>query len=390
MKYVILTSARFNPSVGGVENSIFHLSECYSKMGYRPIILTSNAGDLHAKNKKKLFTVLKNNKNIIIKYRYSRIFLIRLLLSFLCFKWVSKRHTIETCICRDEHFAFATIFSNIRSIYLIPGIGRWEGSHAIDLQLFRRLNYLGKNLFQETVIKNVTHIGVFSLNMKRQIIALKRYKNVHRFLPGISAERFFNVTQNDQSILKAELGLDHFQSLLCYVGRFTKVKNLPVLLQSLSYLDDKIGLVMVGDGPELKNIKTLVANLDLNSRVKFVGRSTKPEIYFQASDLFVLPSTYEPFGQVLIEAMACGKPIVGLSNSCQGVKNSNEEIIPEDFRFMAAENTPKAFADQIGIAIGKSIDSNKISSWAQEKFSWKTLAAGLLRDFDARQEHHES
>jgi glycosyltransferase involved in cell wall biosynthesis len=84
-------------------------------------------------------------------------------------------------------------------------------------------------------------------------------------------------------------------------------------------------LVLVGDGPGRKGLEDLVAKLGIGSRVYFEG-ATKPEVtmqYMAACDLFCLPSWYEAFGIVYLEAMMHGKPIIGVRG--QGISEVVED-----------------------------------------------------------------
>ncbi|MEM8718403.1 MAG: glycosyltransferase [Cyanobacteria bacterium P01_G01_bin.39] len=96
------------------------------------------------------------------------------------------------------------------------------------------------------------------------------------------------------------------------VARLAKQKNFPLLIQAFAIVRQKIDarLIIVGDGPEQENLTNLVSQLDLEESVSLAGFSNNPWSYMATSDVFALASEEEPFGLVLVEAMACNLPIV--------------------------------------------------------------------------------
>ena len=100
-------------------------------------------------------------------------------------------------------------------------------------------------------------------------------------------------------------------------GRFVRKKGFDLLLQSFSRLaSDNICLYIAGDGAERRRLRGLATTLNLGDRVCFVGWQDDICSFLLQGDLFVLPSRYEPFGIAVLEAMACGIPIV--ATKCHG------------------------------------------------------------------------
>lgn len=99
--------------------------------------------------------------------------------------------------------------------------------------------------------------------------------------------------------------------VLLFVGRLTKVKNLHWLIEQMVKLDDGIGLVLVGSGDEEAALKVRVADKGLSKRVLFAGKKEGDELYaiMSTADALVLPSTFEPYGAVVAEAMQWGTPV---------------------------------------------------------------------------------
>ncbi len=96
-------------------------------------------------------------------------------------------------------------------------------------------------------------------------------------------------------------------------GRFVKKKGFNILLEALAELkaiDMNFSLKIAGDGPEFSRIKALSIELGINDKVQFLGHRNDIPDLIKNADLFVLPSLHEPFGIIVLEAMAMGTPIL--------------------------------------------------------------------------------
>lgn len=144
-----------------------------------------------------------------------------------------------------------------------------------------------------------------------------------------------------------DLGLDDSKKYIISVGRMVKRKGFDYLIKSLTYLDESIELLIVGDGPEMTNLKTLSSGLNLNNRVHFLGATTE-EVKFQylnVSDIYVLSSLHEGFGIVIQEAMQVGLPIIATNiggqtdflineNNCLLVEPRGSESIADRIKYL--------------------------------------------------------
>lgn len=101
------------------------------------------------------------------------------------------------------------------------------------------------------------------------------------------------------------------------VGALKKEKDYPSLLEAFSLLlkEEDAHLTILGQGELLADLKALAIKLEIAERVNFAGFSRNPSAWVSSSDLLVLSSNCEGFGNVLIEAMSVGTPVV--STDCQ-------------------------------------------------------------------------
>lgn len=105
---------------------------------------------------------------------------------------------------------------------------------------------------------------------------------------------------------------------LLAVGRLEYQKGFDVLINAMTKLESKYILEIVGDGSLYHSLKDQIKSNQLQDRVKLNGRSSRQEVAdkMRTCDLFILSSRHETFGNVILEAMACGKPVV--STDCGG------------------------------------------------------------------------
>lgn len=124
------------------------------------------------------------------------------------------------------------------------------------------------------------------------------------------------------------LGLDPDAWIVGNVGRLHPDKDQATLLRgfaaALAYLPANSQLAILGEGRLEQELRKLALELGIADRVMFLGQVPDARRYFRAFDVFVLSSNHEPFGMVLLEAMATGVPL--LATACGGAKEVVEGV----------------------------------------------------------------
>jgi glycosyltransferase involved in cell wall biosynthesis/SAM-dependent methyltransferase len=172
---------------------------------------------------------------------------------------------------------------------------------------------------------------------------------------------------------------------ILFVGYFVSVKNLPLLLEAFSRVVHRIPgatLKLVGKGEveqQEVELRNSVRQLGLGHRVEFLGlqpRTAVARIMREEADVLVLSSRSESFGCVLIEALACGKPVVSTRSG------GPEDIVTADFLGeLCLNENPEALAAAI-IKVASNIKTyspERIRQYVEDKFSYKSLANALER-----------
>jgi len=129
----------------------------------------------------------------------------------------------------------------------------------------------------------------------------------------VSVESFARPEKHDRTPLLAQLGLPVEGRVLCFaaLGDFSR-KGLGILLEALAGIDDQSVrlLVVGGNAGEITEFTSLARHLGVAHRVAFAGFQGDVRPYLWAADLFVLPSSYEIFPLVVMQAMAAGVPAI--------------------------------------------------------------------------------
>ena len=169
-----------------------------------------------------------------------------------------------------------------------------------------------------------TAVSTVSEHSKRDMVRFYGVKpeQIH-VVPGGVDTRLFRPIQSQEVLAdwrRRKLGSD--LPFILYVGKPTERRNLSRLVQAFAELKAKDGiphkLLIVGaDQPGRSPFREVVASLGLQKEVIVLGYTTHTDLslIYNASDLLVYPSSYEGFGMPVLEAMACGTPVIALNNT---------------------------------------------------------------------------
>lgn len=248
--------------------------------------------------------------------------------------------------------------------------------HPSDFTLWRRLH---SRLFIPHAARNADAIITISENSREDIIRLLHVPAHKITITALGASPSMRrLAEGEVQACKAKLGLGQF---ILSVGTLEPRKNLRTLLRSLVHLSrDWPGLHIVHAGPRgWKYASTLrdINRLNLGRKVHLLGQVPLDELVrlYNAATVFVYPSLYEGFGLPVLEAMACGCPVVA----------SNTSAIPEvagDAALLIDPMDPQAIADAIQNVLVNEELSKELRQRGLRRakfFSWEDCARKTLQ-----------
>ncbi len=187
---------------------------------------------------------------------------------------------------------------------------------------------------------------------------------------------------------RRRLGLDTGEKIVLYVGRFDPLKGISRVVEAIGLLrQHPVRFIIAGgDGqanPEVRKLQALSGRLSLDGAVRFVGRVDQQvlPLYYSAADVLAVPSLYESFGIVALEALACGTPViatpVGAMDSI--IRNGRNGLIVKG-------ETPAAFARAIKALTATGAAPVPARETVRETvagYSWACAADSMLEQYRA-------
>jgi glycosyltransferase involved in cell wall biosynthesis len=240
---------------------------------------------------------------------------------------------------------------------------------------------------ERKVLETAERIVATSPQEKEHMRSLVSTKGNIDIIPcGTDIRKFGSVTRE---AAREKLGIDADTNVVFYVGRFDRRKGIETLVRAVgkSQMRQQGNLkLFIGggsrpgqsDGIERDRIEKIVGELGLQDITSFPGRlgDDNLPVYYAAADVCVVPSHYEPFGLVAIEAMASGTPVVA-----SDVGGLQFTVVPEETGLLAPPKDNAAFAAAIDRILANPEWRKQLGKKArvrvEKMFSWDGVATQL-------------
>ncbi|MEN1957282.1 glycosyltransferase [Luteimonas changyuni] len=179
----------------------------------------------------------------------------------------------------------------------------------------------------------------------------------------------------DRQAVRGRLGIDPRAKLVTYVGRLIESKGMQELLEAFSAVharDPEAMLALVGDGVMRERLAGMVAASGLSARVRMTGGVGPEQVaeWIAASDVLTLPSWSEGYPNVLVEALACGCPVVATDVGGSG------EIVAAGSGILVPVRDPVRLAEALDEALARTWDHAAIARAMAR--SWDDVARETL------------
>ena len=309
----------YPPFINGVSTSVLMLKQGLEKLGHEVYVVTVNSESFSYKKEENVLRVPGIPVGIF-DYRLTSLYPLKA-------NKIIKSWNLDVIHTHTE-FGIGTFARLISKQYNIPLV------HTYHTMYEEYVYYITKGYFDGPSKKLVEYLTLFLCDktidelivptQKTCDLFKEKYKvkrDVHIIPTGIDVTRFYkeNISKDDVISLKNELGIKKDDFTILYVGRIAKEKSINFLIENLCSIlkkSPKSKMVIVGDGPDMKELMELTDKLKLNKNIIFTGKVPWDEIpkYYQMADVFVTASTTETQGLTVIEAMAASKPVVAIKD----------------------------------------------------------------------------
>lgn len=387
---IMLQNHAFYPVVGGIENYLYYVSKTLKEMGHQPAILCE-------RHDTKLSTYDDYEGISIIRHPHYEIPKPLLFLKPRIFSEKLKHfigeHIGDTdlIISRYPHYCYATCLLNLNiPILYVPATVHWrylkKSSESLEVKA-KFFNLVWKATLDRMENKCITMANRV-LTFSRYISnSLSQYYSCdpERFIvnpPGVDLERFGR--SDDPTEIRREFDIPKDGIVVLYVGRLSREKNVGELIKEFRLLKKRnVHLLIVGYGPERLQLEQLRNDSNMIDRIVFVGLRKDVERFYLGADIFVLPSKYEGFGQVILEAMAAGLPCIAFKKASPEYEVASEEIIEDGATgFCVDPYTENEFRDRLLYLIDNQDIRRKMGKAGKEncrrKFTWEAHVKRLL------------
>jgi D-inositol-3-phosphate glycosyltransferase len=199
---------------------------------------------------------------------------------------------------------------------------------------------------------------------------------------GVNLDLFRPIAKEDA---RRQLGLSDDDRILLFVGRIEPLKGVDILLGAAAQLEGESNcfvLVVGGDSSdrqgEVAHLRGLASELGIAERVSFLGAvdHERLPLFYSAADICVMPSFYESFGLVALEAMACGTPVV--ASRVGGLAGT---VRDSETGYLIPWRCPEPFAERLELLLGNEELRRAFGLAAREaveRFRWGNVAEAML------------
>jgi len=244
---------------------------------------------------------------------------------------------------------------------------------------------------EKQVIRRADRIVVATLAEMTQLRFL--YKaDQHKMVvvpPGVDLSHFYPIPADEA---KTYVGLKPENRMILFVGRIERLKGVDTLIEAMACLKLKdpkkpVHLAIIGGDPsasreqmttEMVRLKDLCASLGLDESVVFLGKRDQAKLpyFYSAAEVLVMPSHYESFGMVALEAMACGTPVIASE-----VGGLAYLVRDGETGFTIPAEEPDKLCDKLSWLLNDGVLHARMSRQAAEyakDYAWKKIARQIV------------
>jgi D-inositol-3-phosphate glycosyltransferase len=246
---------------------------------------------------------------------------------------------------------------------------------------------------ERQVLRRANRIVVATLAELTQLRFLYRAKESSMTVipPGVDTGHFYPIPADEA---KQFIGLKPDNRMILFVGRIEPLKGVDTLIQAMAHLDvgltsreRPVHLAIIGGEPdvdlsvmsaEMARLQKMCDDLCMGGTVVFLGKRAQDTLpyYYSAAEVLVMPSLYESFGMVALEAMACGTPVIASEVGGLGY------LVQDGLTgFTVPDSDPEMLSGRLSCLLGNHELRNEMGNRAAEyakEYEWEKVAASII------------
>ncbi len=226
-------------------------------------------------------------------------------------------------------------------------------------------------IWERYIIRNSSKLVAISNTIKNELLELgAKPKQIEVMPNAVNLENYYRVRPKIIEQLRAKYALNPNTKIIFTIGRLLPRKGFQDLIRAVGlFKDENIRLLIAGEGEYKRVLEGLTKNLKTTSRILFLGKVAKEKVknFYSLADVTIIPSIYEPFGLVVLEAMACGSPMV-CTNVC------DFPLIAGKAALYALPQNPEDLAEKIRYVLDHPKKAREMIEYGLEKvkdYSWE-------------------
>ena len=385
---ILMVTPYFYPKRGGLENYAYNIAKNLVDRGCDVTVLCGDHNNTNNKNKKENIEMINDIKivrlcpNFVVSNTPVRINLLSEMIKL-------NKNNFDLINAHTPVPYFADIASIVSRICNKPFILTYHNDIVKDTRLMNIIAQIYNFTLNPTTLsiaKKIITPSPFCYN-ESQFLRMFRHKVVW-IPPGVNIEKY---STKKSTKLHDDYNLPHYSRIVLFVGAMNKGhthKGVDYLIKAFKRVLEKLKdvyLVLVGEGDMVPEYKKLCNELGISANVIFTGFVDDFTLieYYRSSDVVVLPSTtvQEGFGMVLIEAGACGKPVIG--TKVGGIKYVIKDgetgllVPPRDPETLASAIVKILEDDELSRRLG--VNSRRL---VEENYTWDVSVKKTLKVYE--------
>lgn len=255
-----------------------------------------------------------------------------------------------------------------KSIYTAHGFHFYKGASIVNWTIYYPI---------EKILSYITDT-LITINQEDYELAKRKMKakNIY-YVPGVGVDtQKYQQLEVDVYKKREELGIPKDSTVLLSVGELNKNKNHEVIIRALAKIDNSnLYYVVAGRGQLEEYLTNLAKELGVSDRVSLLGFRTDIFELYKSSDIFCFPSYREGLSVSLMEAMACGLPVI-----CSNIRGNTDLIENNSGGFLCEPEDVNKFVEYVENIVNNDVLASKIASnnlKKIEKFGIKSVEQNM-------------